>query len=464
MKLVLRFAAIAIASLGFSEIVNAQAPAGAPVSYLWCYVSGPTTSPTSWAPCSVSNPLPTTGSGGGGASNVNVTQFGGNNVVTGTGISGLGIPRFTVSSDSSINAVQSGTWTVQPGNTANTTPWLVNLAAGSAVIGHVITDTGSTTAVTALPSIPTGANTIGAVTQAGSPWTVTGAGGTFPVTGTVTANAGTNLNTSLLALESGGNLATLAGIVTSSRAAVNPISGQSGVTGGTGVVGAATQRVTLATDVALPTGSNTIGAVTQASGPWTQNITQFGGTNISTGTGAGGTGIPRVTVSNDSAIINNGFATTSAPTYTTSTYNPLSLDTAGNLRVVTASSSTQTLAPTSSSTAALSHASTTALGTSLVASATAANLYAYNCSGITGGSAGFCIVYNGSSAPGTGALTGANVLDYCFFGTTPQGCSLSRIPMMVNYSTGIVVLISTASSPFTYTTGTATGAITVDYK
>lgn len=355
-----------IASLGFSEIVNAQAPAGAPVSYLWCYVSGPTTSPTSWAPCSATNPLPTTGSGGGGASNVNVVQFGGNNVVTGTGISGLGIPRFTVSSDSSINAVQSGTWTVQPGNTANTTPWLVNLAAGSAVIGHVITDTGSTTAVTALPSIPTGANTIGAVTQ--------------------------------------------------------------------------------------------------ASGPWTQNITQFGGTNISTGTGAGGTGIPRVTVSNDSAIINNGFATTSAPTYTTSTYNPLSLDTAGNLRVVTASSSTQTLAPTGSSTAALSHASTTALGTSLVASATAANLYGFNCSGITGGSAGYCIAYNGSSAPGTGALTGANVLDFCFFGSTPQGCSLSRIPMGVNYGTGIVILISTATTPYTYTTGTATGAITVDYK
>lgn len=33
----------------------------------------------------------------------------------------------------------------------------------------------------------------------------------LPISGTVTANAGTNLNTSLLALESGGNLATLAG-------------------------------------------------------------------------------------------------------------------------------------------------------------------------------------------------------------------------------------------------------------
>jgi hypothetical protein len=53
-----------------------------------------------------------------------------------------------------VAATQSGTWTVQPGNTANTTAWLV-----------------------------------------------TGTGGTFPVTGTVTANAGTNLNTSALALD-----------------------------------------------------------------------------------------------------------------------------------------------------------------------------------------------------------------------------------------------------------------------
>lgn len=57
-------------------------------------------------------------------------------------------------SPGTINARQTGTWTVQPGNTANTTAWLV-----------------------------------------------TGTGGTFPVTGTVTANAGTNLNTSALALE-----------------------------------------------------------------------------------------------------------------------------------------------------------------------------------------------------------------------------------------------------------------------
>lgn len=58
----------------------------------------------------------------------------------------------TVTATGTVAATQSGTWTVQPGNTANTTAWKVD---GSAV--------------------------------------------TQPVSGTVTANAGTNLNTSALA-------------------------------------------------------------------------------------------------------------------------------------------------------------------------------------------------------------------------------------------------------------------------
>jgi hypothetical protein len=91
-------------------------------------------------------------------------------------------------------------------------------------------------------------------------------------------------------------------------------------------------------NAAIPNGANTIGAVTQASGPWTvtgsgiagtaaagvvtvqgiasgtaikvdpsggttaANITQFGGNNVVTGTGASGVGIPRVTVANDSSL------------------------------------------------------------------------------------------------------------------------------------------------------------------
>lgn len=47
----------------------------------------------------------------------------------------------------------------------------------------------------------------------------------------------------------------------SDRAKVNPIAGQVGVQGGSGTTNALTQRVVLATDVALPTGTNLVGDV-----------------------------------------------------------------------------------------------------------------------------------------------------------------------------------------------------------
>ena len=53
------------------------------------------------------------------------------------------------------------------------------------------------------------------------------------------------------------------------------------------------------------TGTVTVtGTVTanQGGAPWAENITQFGGVALSTGTGNGGTGIPRVTVSQDSKV------------------------------------------------------------------------------------------------------------------------------------------------------------------
>lgn len=94
-----------------------------------------------------------------------------------------------------------------------------------------------------------------------------------PVSGTVTANAGTNLNTSLLALEAGGNLAAAAVSLSvlddwdeSDRAKTNPIVGQAGVQGASGGVTALTQRVVLATDVALPAGTNAIGKLAANSG------------------------------------------------------------------------------------------------------------------------------------------------------------------------------------------------------
>lgn len=65
-------------------------------------------------------------------------------------------------SNSSFNATQSGTWTVQPGNTANTTPWLTTISQG----GN------------------------SATVSAGGALKVDNSAVTQPVTGTVTANEG----------------------------------------------------------------------------------------------------------------------------------------------------------------------------------------------------------------------------------------------------------------------------------
>jgi hypothetical protein len=42
-----------------------------------------------------------------------------------TGVRGATVQRVTIATDDIVPASQSGTWTVQPGNTANSTPWLV---------------------------------------------------------------------------------------------------------------------------------------------------------------------------------------------------------------------------------------------------------------------------------------------------------------------------------------------------
>ncbi len=73
----------------------------------------------------------------------NVSQFGGNNVVTGTGASGVGIPRVTVSNDSNILATQSGSWTVtanqgSPNTLANKWPVQVTDGTNTMPTGDVV--------------------------------------------------------------------------------------------------------------------------------------------------------------------------------------------------------------------------------------------------------------------------------------------------------------------------------------
>lgn len=55
----------------------------------------------------------------------NLSQLGGVAIAMNTGVRSTGTQRVTIATDDVVPASQSGTWTVQPGNTANTTAWLV---------------------------------------------------------------------------------------------------------------------------------------------------------------------------------------------------------------------------------------------------------------------------------------------------------------------------------------------------
>lgn len=113
-------------------------------------------------------------------------------------------------------------------------------------------------------------------------------------------------------------------------------------------------------------------------------------------------------------------------------------------------------------TGVVSHAVTPALAASLNAKATAGNLMGFNCTGITGGAAGFCVVVNSATTPTNGAAIAP--LDFCSFDTTSRGCSLFRGPAEVAYSAGIQVLVTSAASPYTFTSGTDTAAISADFQ
>jgi hypothetical protein len=58
-------------------------------------------------------------------------------------------------------------------------------------------------------------------------------------------------------------------------------------------------------NLALPAGGNTIGAVTQASGPWTENQTQLNGTTVDTNSGNKSAGTQRVVIATDQPALTN---------------------------------------------------------------------------------------------------------------------------------------------------------------
>lgn len=78
----------------------------------------------------------------------NLSQLGGSAIAMNTGTRSAGTQRVTIATDDIVPASQSGTWTVQPGNTANTTAWLTAntpVTSGGLTTYHLVS-AGSTNA------------------------------------------------------------------------------------------------------------------------------------------------------------------------------------------------------------------------------------------------------------------------------------------------------------------------------
>jgi hypothetical protein len=209
---------------------------------------------------------------GGAPWSENITQFGGNSVVTGTGASGLGIPRVTVSNDSNILATQSGTWTVQPGNTANTTPWLTTISQG-----------GNSATVTASNALK-----------------VDGSAVTQPVSGTVTVTQSTASNLNATVIGTGTDN------TTNSTSKLPVLAAR-----------ANTSAPTWTDGYMVPLSVDTTGAL------------RIGGTITANNASVTTTG----SAPPASATYVAGSVTTNPPTYTTGQLSGLSLNTSGQLRV-----------------------------------------------------------------------------------------------------------------------------------
>lgn len=149
------------------------------------------TQDTTGATCTSASVVPS------GTQDTNLKQVNGATVNVGTGAAGTGTQRVTTSTDSTIATVGAVTAITNA------------LPAGANVIGHVITDTGSTTVVTALPALPAGTAILGSVgIDQTTPGTTNGvqtlpsSAATAAVTPSISASSAA---TSLIAKASAGN-------------------------------------------------------------------------------------------------------------------------------------------------------------------------------------------------------------------------------------------------------------------
>jgi len=185
-----------------------------------------------------------------------------------------------------------------------------------------------------LPAFAQGTSTSGqqlmSCIQSGT-WTVGGTG-TFTVGGTITANQGGSWSD---ACTQSGTWTVQPGNTANTTPWLTTIS-----QGGNAATVSATNALKVdGSAVTQPV------SITGANFPDNEpfNVAQFGGTNVSTGTGAGGAGIPRVTISNDSSLAANQSTNVNQLAGTATAVNNGTAS-AGTLRVTVASDSTGNIA------------------------------------------------------------------------------------------------------------------------
>jgi hypothetical protein len=289
---------------------------------------------------------------------------------------------------------------------------------------------GVKTPIVAIDLNPAGSETLmaGSMPVTGTFWQTT-----QPVSGTVTANAGTGtfaISASALPLPTGASTAAkqpalgTAGTASTDVITVQGIASMTALkVDGSGVTQPVSGTVTVAQATAASLNATVVGTGTFAvqatqSGGWT--VTANAGTNLNTSALALETGGNLATVasamvaqasttSGQKGPLMQGAVTTSAPTYANSQTSPLSLDTAGNLRVNVAAGGGS--GGTSSSFGSSFPATGTAIGAK---DSSGANMSALNldASGFlkvnvaAGGGSGGTSSSFGSAVPATGTAAG----------------------------------------------------------
>lgn len=430
-----------------------------------------------------------------GTPNVNLQEIAGTTTSVNNGTANAGTLRVAIASDNTpftINALQSGAWTV----TANqgTSPWVISgtvtANAGTGTFDVNITNatlavtqsgTWNINNITGTISLPTGAatettlaalnakfNSLGQKTMANSaPVVIASDQSSIPVTiagnqninlaqvaGTATSvdngtsDAGTqrvviasdNTAFSVNAIQSG---AWTTGRTWTLSSGTDSISAVQSGTWDIGTVTTITNPVTVSQSTAANLNATVVGTGTfavQAAQSGTWNVNDITGT-ISLPTGAATeaslaklTLTQGSTTSGQSGPLIQGAVTTAAPSYTNGQTSPLSLTTTGALRVDNSGATgSVTIAPSSSASNAPSRISSSAYEASHIIKASAGNLYT-----ITGynskTTSQFIQVHNTTTVPADTAVP-----IYTFTVPGSSNFSLDFGNLGDQFSTGIVV-------------------------